>query len=133
MNRDKPSMDLWIQEAKSAIHAEKIGMYLFHNGVVRATPRAQVREGQADLPHVEKIFFSYDAALVEEAIRETQALEGIYYVRVWLNFGELRVGEDIMYVLIGGDIRPRVTYALDQLVGKLKSLCVKEREIYQEI
>lgn len=130
MNREKPSMDQWIREAKADINAHMIGMYLFHNGVVRATARAQVREGQSNLPPVHKIRFSYDPALVEEAIRYTQTLEGIYYVRVWLNYGELAVGEDIMYVLIGGDIRPHVTFALDQLVGRLKSLCVKEQEIF---
>ena len=61
---------------------------------------------------------------------ETKKLEGIYYVRVWLNEGELQVGDDIMYVLIGGDIRPRVIDALQSLVGKIKSECVTETELY---
>ena len=37
-----------------------------------------------------------------------------------------------MYVMIGGDIRPRVLDALDFLVGKIKSECVKETELYAE-
>ena len=32
-----PSMDEWLREAKADPSAEKIGMYLTHNGVVRAT------------------------------------------------------------------------------------------------
>ena len=63
-------------------------------------------------------------------IEEAKKLDGIYYVRVWLNEGELQVGDDIMYVLIGGDIRPRVIDALNFLVGKIKSECVVETELY---
>lgn len=48
----------------------------------------------------------------------------------WLNSGELQVGDDIMYVLIGGDIRPHVVDALQALVGKIKSDCVIETERY---
>ena len=55
-------------------------------------------------------------------------MDGIYYVRAWLNEGELELGDDIMYVLIGGDIRPRVVDALQFLVGKLKNECVTEIE-----
>ena len=66
-----------------------------------------------------------------EAIEEAMKLDGIYYVKAWLNEGELTVGDDIMYVLIGGDIRPHVVDALQFLVGKLKNECVEETEIYE--
>ena len=55
-------------------------------------------------------------------------MDGIYYIRVWLNQGELAVGDDIMYVLIGGDIRPHVVDALQYLVGRIKNECVTEKE-----
>ena len=126
----KPSVELWLQEAKQAENWEKVGMYLIHNGVVRQSARAKVRLGEENAPDVQKMHFSYDEEKVREAIRETYALDGIYYVRAWLNRGELSVGEDIMLVLIGGDIRPHVTAALDFLVGKLKNECVTEKEIY---
>jgi molybdopterin synthase catalytic subunit len=74
--------------------------------------------------------FSYDPAKAEAAIAVTRAMPGISLVRVWLNAGELKPGDDIMYVLIGGDIRPRVMEALDFLVGRIKSECVVEKEIY---
>ena len=57
-------------------------------------------------------------------------MDGIYYIKVWLNEGELTVGDDIMYVLIGGDIRPHVVDALQALVGKIKNTCVTETERY---
>ena len=58
----------------------------------------------------------------------TYKLDGIYYIKVWLNEGELSLGDDIMYVLIGGDIRPHVVDALQYLVGRIKSQCVTETE-----
>jgi molybdopterin synthase catalytic subunit len=55
-------------------------------------------------------------------------MDGIFHVRVWLNEGRLELGDDIMYVLIGGDIRPHVIDALQFLVGKIKTECVTEIE-----
>lgn len=123
-------MDAWIKEAKKQDYADQIGMYLFHNGIVRVTAKKQVREGASDTAPVSGMFFSYDAEKVEAAIEQARQLEGIYHVRVWLNEGELEVGDDIMYVLIGGDIRPHVLDALQFLVGKIKTECVREEERY---
>ena len=51
-----------------------------------------------------------------------------YYVYVKPDRGELTVGDDIMLVLIGGDIRPHVVDALQSLVGTIKNECVSEVE-----
>ena len=126
-----PSMDAWLAEAKAHESAEKVGMYLTHNGIVRKSAKAKVRQGEENTKDVTGMLFSYDQAKVDAAIEETYALDGIYYVKAWLNEGELNVGDDIMYVLIGGDIRPRVVDALQFLVGKLKNECVEETEIYE--
>lgn len=128
--KQSPSMDQWLQEAKKQPNADKIGMYLTHNGVVRRTARAEVREGAAEASPVSGMMFSYDKEKVEKVIQKIYELPGIYYVRVWLNEGELRLGDDIMYVLIGGDIRPHVVDALQFLVGTIKSECVCEQEQY---
>ena len=125
-----PSMEAWLKEAKSSPDAGKIGMYLTHNGVVRETAKAQVRRGKQDTQPVTGMVFSYDEARVAAAVEAARALEGIYYVRVWLNQGRLEVGDDIMYVLIGGDIRPHVVDALQFLVEKIKTECVLETELY---
>ena len=126
-----PSMDEWIKEAKAHESAPKIGMYLAHNGIVRQSAKAKVRYGEENTKEVTGMLFSYDEKKVEAAISETYKLDGIYYVKAWLNEGNLQVGDDIMYVLIGGDIRPHVVDALQFLVGKLKNECVEEKEIYE--
>lgn len=130
-NKTKPpSIDDWLRKAKADPAASDIGMFLTHNGVVRQTPKAKVREGIDDGSTVKGMEFYYDKEKVEKVIEETYKLEGIFYVRTWLNEGQLAVGDDIMYVLIGGDIRPHVVAALQFLVEKIKTECVTEIEQY---
>lgn len=126
---DAPSTDLWLEEAKQDENAPLCGMYLVHNGVVRETPKALVREGQEGLPPVAQIEFSYDAEGLAAAVEEALTWPGIYYVRAWLNEGVLDVGDTIMLVLIGADIRPRCVDALNRLVGHIKDDLVVEKEI----
>ncbi len=125
-----PSMDAWIKEAKEDKSASECGMYLFHNGIVRQSAKAKVRRGDISACDVKGMVFSYDKKKVEEAVKNTWNMPGIGYVRVWLNEGQLEVGDNIMLVLIGGDIRPHVVDALQSLVGELKNHCVKEEELF---
>lgn len=135
--RPYPSIDAWLTEAKSDPRADQVGMYLTHNGIVRATPKAQVRAendeeraaGEA-LGRVVSVDFSYDAAGLDEAVADALTWPGVYYVRVWLNEGEVPVGESLMYVLIGADIRPHAVDALQRLVGHIKNDLVVEKENY---
>ena len=126
MKKEAPSMDQWLKEAK----AEDCGMFLVHNGTVRRTAKARVRQGKEDTADVVGMIFRYDADKVEKAVAEAKQMAGIHYVRVWLNEGELRLGDDIMLVLVGGDIRPHVIDALQTLVGTIKNECVVEQELY---
>jgi len=126
--RVPPSVDVWLREAKADPNALQEGMFLVHNGIVRQTPKAKARQGLEDGSVVKGMEFAYDEAKVDAAIAATYEMEGIFQVRVWLNEGNLEVGDDIMYVLIGGDIRPHVIDALQFLVGKIKTECVTEIE-----
>ena len=131
MKKESPSMDLWLKEAKAHESAPKIGMYLTHNGIVRQSAKAKVRQNAENTRPVTGMVFSYDQAKVDAVIADTYRMDGIYYLRVWLNEGRLTVGDDIMYVLIGGDIRPHVVDALQYLVGRVKNECVTETELYE--
>jgi molybdopterin synthase catalytic subunit len=122
-------MDVWLREAKASPEAERCGMFLTHCGVVRRTAKAQARFGEEGAAPVRGMRFGYDADKAAAAVEATKELTGIHYVRIWLNEGELEVGDDIMFVLIGGDIRPHVVDALLFLVGKLKNECVSEIEL----
>lgn len=131
MAKPEPSIDQWLKEAKESENAAQCGMWLTHNGVVRVTPKAQVREGAEGLGEVAQVDFSYDAEGLAAAEAEALTWPGVYYVRTWLNEGVLEVGDSIMYVLIGADIRPRCVDALQKLVGKIKNDLVVEKEIYR--
>ena len=129
MKKESPSIDQWFKEAKAHESAPKIGMYLTHNGTVRRTAKAKVRYGEENTKEVTGMLFSYDEEKVNAVIADTYKMDGIYYIKVWLNEGELSMGDDIMYVLIGGDIRPRVVDALQYLVSRVKNECVVETEL----
>ena len=129
MKKEVPSIDAWLREAKAHETAPLCGMYLTHNGTVRQTAKAKVRYGEENTKEVTGMLFSYDEEKVNAGISDTYKMEGIYYIKVWLNEGELSMGDDIMYVLIGGDIRPRVVDALQYLVSRVKNECVVETEL----
>lgn len=127
-DKQAPSLDEWMREAKNDPNASQVGMFLTHCGVVRETARSKVRDGDENASSVTGMHFSYDQEKVQAIIKATYQMEGIYVIKVWLNEGYLKVGEDIMRVLIGGDIRPHVIDALQYLVGRIKKECVMEQE-----
>ena len=133
----EPDISQWLKEAKQDPDAASVGMYLTHNGVVRAIPKKVARAdeyshdpGCNTAAEVIAVDFSYDKQGLEEAISQAYTWEGVYYVRVWLNEGRIAVGGSLMYVLIGADIRPHAIDALVKLVGHIKNDLVKETEIY---
>lgn len=134
----EPDIAAWLAEAKQDPKAPYIGMYLTHNGIVRATPKKIVRSNEFETPLSEEektqrviaVDFSYDKKGLEEALSEARTWEGIYYVRAWLNSGRVPVGSSLMYVLIGADIRPHAIDALNKLVGHIKNNLVTETEVY---
>ncbi len=130
--KEKPPVDAWLRELKALPCAGQIGMYLVHNGVVRATARSRVRQGDDQARPVIGMRLSCDAEKAEAAIAEALSMEGVYAVKAWVNEGELSVGDDMMQVVVGADIRPHAVRALETLLGKIKGECVTEQELYGE-
>lgn len=116
-----PSLDAWLSEAKREASAADVGMYLCHNGVVRSYSR----DGQP----VAGMELGVDRARLEEILSTAHLMEGVSIVRAWVNEGRLNVGDDIMYVMVGGDIRPHVIEALTSIVAMIKTEVVTEKEI----
>ena len=56
--KEAPSLDQWLTEAKTHPDSHKVGMYLTHNGTVRETPRAMVREGVDEGTRVKGCFLA---------------------------------------------------------------------------
>lgn len=117
----RPSIDLWLSEAKSGVDTAGTGMYLIHNGVVRGTSR--------DGRPVSGMVLSVDRERLNEIVASASLIEGVTYARAWVNEGRLAVGDDIMYVVVAGDIRDHVFEALGALVRMIKSEVVTEEEL----
>ncbi len=126
---EKPSADAWLSEAKASENADKVGMYLIHNGVVRETAKSEIYSPGSEKRKVTGMDFSADREKAAAAVREALKLKGVYTVKVWLADGHLEKGDSIMQVLIGADCRPNCLDALTKLVGTLKNECVRETEI----
>jgi molybdopterin synthase catalytic subunit len=118
---DHPSLDLWLREMKASPGAGGVGMYLSHNGVVRSFSR----DGRT----VTGMDLSMNQELLDTALDDARQMPGITFVRAWVNSGHLEVGDDIMYVLVGGDIRENVFDALQTLVRTIKTRVVTENEL----
>lgn len=111
----------WISEIKRHPESSSIGMILIHNGIVRATSRS----GKP----VKGMRLSYNAQKLNECIEEIKKRQGIVEVKVWINEGDLKIGDDIMKVLVAGRLRTDVFPVLQELVNKIKNEVVNEEEI----
>lgn len=111
----------WMKEIKKACDSRSLGMILAHNGIVRAT----TKDGKL----VQGMKLVYDKTKLESAISECKTKDGIVDVRVWINEGELRIGDDIMNVCIAGRFRTDVLPVLQELLKTIKSEIVQEEEI----
>ncbi|MBC7331638.1 MAG: molybdenum cofactor biosynthesis protein MoaE [Synergistetes bacterium] len=119
----KPSIEKWIEEVKKEAPPEKIGMILVHNGIVRETSKRENRQ-------VKALRLSYDKDLLEKTVKEFSKKEGIAQIKVWINEGNLKVGDDIMLVLVAGRYRTDVLPAFEELIEKIKGEIVREEELF---
>lgn len=117
----RPSMDAWLAELKTEAGAEGVGMYLVHNGVVRG----HSRDGRP----VSSMILGVDHERLAEILETARLMEGIVAVKAWVNEGDLAIGDDIMYVLVAGDIRDNVFGALQAVVKMIKTEVVTEEEL----
>jgi len=100
----------------------KMGMIANHLGVVRGTSL----NGRP----VTGIEVTFDEDMIQETIIDIEKMPGIIKVIVEINGGTLRVGDEIMIVVVGGDTREHVFPALMAAVDRVKSECSTKREFF---
>ena len=113
-------IEQWIADLKKLADPEGLGMILIHNGLVRATSK----EGQ----RVRGMKLTYDMEKLERAVAEHEKREGVSAIRVWINRGDLKVGDDIMLLLVAGRFRTDVLPVFESLLSTIKQEIVSERE-----
>ena len=112
-----------IEQVKKHPKYSKIGMILTHNGVVRES----TREGKG----VVDLEISVDHGILENIIKDTKKRKGIVEVLIWIAEGRtLSVGDDIMYLVVAGDIRENVQAALRDALDKIKQTATKKKQSY---
>jgi len=102
--------------------SRKMGMIASHLGMVRETSRDGVPINYIDV--------TYDSDKLQEIIHDISNLPGIVDVEVETASGRLQIGDPVMAVVVGGDIRERVFPALIKAVERIKSeACVKHESL----
>jgi molybdopterin synthase catalytic subunit len=115
-------IDAWMKEIKGRADFKDLGMILVHNGVVRATSK--------DGKHVKGMHLSYDKQKLMLLLDELRRRDGIVEMKVWINEGDLKVGDDIMYAVVAGRFRTVVIPVLEELVSRIKKEIVLEKEFF---
>ncbi len=113
-------IEQWLNEVKSKADPEGLGMILVHNGIVRATSK----QGNP----VSGMKLSYDEEKLRTVISEQKKKDGILDIKVWINRGDLKVGDDIMLLLVAGRFRTDVLPVFESLLSIIKQEIVSERE-----
>lgn len=114
-------IDEWLKEIKENCDPESLGMILVHNGIVRGTAR--------DGKQVQGMKLSYNEDALESCVARLKNREGIAAIRVWINSGELSIGDNIMYLLVAGRFRTDVLPVLQELLSTVKNEIVHEEEL----
>lgn len=109
-----------LDKVKSKVDFNKVGMFACHNGVVRGTTR--------DGKKVSKLIISCDKAKWDEILGEMRQRPGISAVEAYLHEGERRVGDDLLLIVVAGDVRENVLPVLEETLNRLKMEAVRKLE-----
>ncbi|NDV18530.1 molybdenum cofactor biosynthesis protein [Pseudodesulfovibrio sp. JC047] len=103
--------------------ADNVGMVLVHNGIVRGWSRK-------DHSEVSAIEVTPDLDKIEEIRQEIEAYEGIFKARAYALSGRMQPGDDVLYLIVAGDIRENVKAALADFLDRVKAEAVSKKEIF---
>lgn len=103
----------------------KAGMVLAHNGVVRET----ARDGQK----VTGLRVSVDHDKLNEIVAEQKKIPGIVEIVVWINEDkDLVVSDNVMFIVVAGDIRENVIQTLTDTLNRIKSEATSKVQFFEK-
>lgn len=101
----------------------RAGMILCHNGVVRSTSR--------DGRNVSGLTISVDRDKLLKIIEANKQTPGIIEILVEINEGRhLSVGDDVMFLVVAGDIRETVIRVLTDTLNAIKTTVAHKTEYF---
>jgi len=113
-----------IEKIKKNPDYHNAGMILCHNGVVRSTSR--------DGRKVTGLSVQVDYKKLNAIIEKNKKRPGIIDILVEIfDNRPLAVGDDVMYLLVAGDIRENVIDALSNTLNAVKTTVTQKTELYE--
>ncbi len=114
-----------VEQIKKHPDFHKAGMILCHNGVVRATSR----EGD----EVTGLTISVDHDKLKQIIDEQKKTPGIVEILIHINEGKpLKVGDDVMFLVVAGDIRETVIQTLTNTLNLVKTQVTSKKQFFKQ-
>jgi len=102
--------------------ADNVGMILIHNGVVRNWSRK-------DKTKVTALEVTPDQQKIEAIRQEYLQKEGIFDIMVEAFSGTFQPGDDLLHIIVAGDLRENVKPVLADLLDRIKAEAVTKKEI----
>lgn len=101
---------------------DKVGMILVHNGVVRNWSRR-------DRSRVTALEVTPDFDRIEAIRQELLQQDGIFDIVVEAKGGRFQPGDDLLFLIVAGDIREHIKPVLAELLDRIKAEAIVKREI----
>jgi molybdopterin synthase catalytic subunit len=115
--------DRLIAKIKTHPAYDQVGMILCHNGVVRGTSR--------DGRKVTGLRVAVDRERLVRVLTEQRARAGIVDVQVEIAADtDLSIGDDVMMLVVAGDIRENVIEALTETLNAIKTTVTAKTEYF---
>ena len=103
---------------------DNVGMILMHNGVVRGISRNGKK--------VKKLLVKSDNKKIEQIRKKYESRNGIFKIVIEPRSGELKPGDDLLWIIVAGDVRENVKEVLSDLLDEVKSTAVEKKEILDD-
>ena len=102
--------------------ADQVGMVLIHNGIARGHSRGSKAK-------VDNLTVTPDRDKIESLRREFESRPGIFRIIIQANQGEFQPGQDLLFIIVAGDIRENVHPVLSELLNRIKSEAMHKVEV----
>lgn len=119
------NMNEMIERIKQHPAFDKVGMILCHNGVVRATSR----EGRP----VTGLKLTVDHEKLHQVIEKHKRWPGILDIQIHIEENkQLSVGDDVMFLVVAGDIRDNVVPTLSDTLNEIKLTVTRKEQFFAD-
>ena len=101
---------------------ENVGMVLVHNGVVRGWSRE-------DKSEVVALEVTPNQHLIQDLREEYLKRPGIFDIEILAKHGRFLPGDDLLFIIVAGDVRENVKTVLSELLDQVKAEAIVKREV----